>query len=97
MAEPACIYNIQASWSANLQQGPQYAGPLPDRQLPPKEEWMDFLGIKVGHKLIPVDLGTSYSFHSTCSNNSTDAGRLLLRKLLSRHVVFGKVDAESAA
>lgn len=45
--QPACVYDIKASWADNMQQGPQWAGPVPDRQLPPPTQWFDFLGHKV--------------------------------------------------
>lgn len=48
MMQAACIYDITASWADNLQQGPQWSGPIPDRQLPPRDQWVDFLGFKVG-------------------------------------------------
>lgn len=41
------VYNIDKTYLENLEQGPFFKGELPERILPPKNEWVDFLGFKV--------------------------------------------------
>lgn len=41
------IYNIERSYLENLEQGPFFKGEIPERELPPENEWIDFLGFKV--------------------------------------------------
>lgn len=41
------IYDIDKSYLDNLEQGPFFDGEIPKRVLPPKEQWIDFLGYKV--------------------------------------------------
>ncbi len=41
------IYNIEKSYLENLEEGPFFDAPIPERVFPPEEEWVDFLGFKV--------------------------------------------------
>lgn len=41
------VYNIEKSYLENLEKGPFFEGSLPERELPPKEKWVNFLGISV--------------------------------------------------
>ena len=41
------IYDIGKSYLENAEKGPFFQGPLPKRLLPPKEQWIDFLGFKI--------------------------------------------------
>lgn len=41
------IYDIKKSYLENAEKGPFFAGPIPQRILPPKEKWIDFLGYSV--------------------------------------------------
>lgn len=72
--KPVCIYDITASWADNLQQGPQWPGAVPDRQLPPPTEWIDFLG----HKVRICTLQSSWSplglCPSPCSSQKQGVG-----------------------
>ncbi len=45
------IYNIERSYLENLEEGPFFDGKIPERTLPPKNEWVDFLGFLVAHPL----------------------------------------------
>lgn len=41
------IYDINKSYLENLEEGPFFEALIPERVLPPKEEWVDFLGFPV--------------------------------------------------
>lgn len=41
------IYDIEKSYLENLEEGPFFEGEIPERQLPPESEWIDFLGFRV--------------------------------------------------
>jgi dihydroorotate dehydrogenase (NAD+) catalytic subunit len=41
------IYDIHKTYLENAEEGPFFNGPLPKRQMPPKEQWIDFLGYRV--------------------------------------------------
>lgn len=41
------LYDMYKSYQENVRQGPLWPGPIPERQLPSKELWVDFLGHKV--------------------------------------------------
>lgn len=41
------IYDIEKTYMENAEYGPFFEGHLPKRIMPPKEEWIDFLGIPV--------------------------------------------------
>jgi dihydroorotate dehydrogenase (NAD+) catalytic subunit len=41
------LYDIHKSYLDNAEKGPFFHGPLPKRILPPKEQWIDFLGTKI--------------------------------------------------
>jgi len=41
------IYDIQKSYMDNAEEGPFFDGAYPERTLPPKEKWVDFLGHKI--------------------------------------------------
>ena len=41
------IYDIDKSYADNFAHGPHYTGPIPERVLPPKEQWLDFFGTAV--------------------------------------------------
>ncbi len=41
------IYDIHKTYLENLEQGPFFHAPLPERILPPEKEWIDFLGHRV--------------------------------------------------
>lgn len=45
------IYDIAKSYLENLEEGPFFEGPLPQRELPPEEEWIDFLGHQIASPL----------------------------------------------
>jgi dihydroorotate dehydrogenase len=45
------LYDIEKSWSDNLNAGPLFSGSYPEREFPPPEEWIDFLGFKVASGL----------------------------------------------
>lgn len=45
------LYDIQKSYLENAQKGPFFDGPLPKRELPPKEKWVDFLGVKITSRI----------------------------------------------
>ena len=45
------IYDIHKTYLDNLKNGPFFDGPLPERTLPPKEKWIDFLGYSVASPL----------------------------------------------
>ena len=45
------IYDIQKSYSENLEKGPFFEGAIPNRTLPSEEKWFDFLGFKVAAPL----------------------------------------------
>ncbi len=37
------IYDIHKSYAENLKEGPLFDHPLPQRTLPPQDQWIDFL------------------------------------------------------
>jgi dihydroorotate dehydrogenase (NAD+) catalytic subunit len=41
------IYDIDKTYLENAQDGPYFEGKIPQRILPPQEEWIDFLGFKL--------------------------------------------------
>ena len=41
------IYDIRKTYLENADHGPFFNGPIPQRVLPPKEKWIDFLGFPV--------------------------------------------------
>ncbi|NGX61802.1 MAG: NAD-dependent dihydropyrimidine dehydrogenase subunit PreA [Chlamydiae bacterium] len=41
------IYDIEKSYTENLDLGPFFAGEIPERKTPPKHEWIEFLGVPV--------------------------------------------------
>lgn len=41
------IYDIKKSYLENAEKGPFFTGNFPERKLPPKDQWTDFLGFKV--------------------------------------------------
>ncbi len=45
------IYDIQRSYLENLEEGPFFQGAIPQRILPKKDKWFDFLGFKVASRL----------------------------------------------
>lgn len=45
------LYNVNASYDENCAKGPVFSGEIPERKLPPKEKWFDFLGIPVASRL----------------------------------------------
>lgn len=45
------IYDIHKSYEDNFAQGPIFDGEIPERKMPPKEKWIDFLGFKVASPL----------------------------------------------
>lgn len=45
------IYDIEKSYLENAEEGPFFTGPYPERNIPPKEKWVDFLGFKVASRL----------------------------------------------
>lgn len=45
------LYDIDKTYLENIEQGPQFSGPLPERERPPRESWVDFLGKKVASPL----------------------------------------------
>ncbi len=45
------IYDIEKSYQQNLDEGPFFDGPFPERRLPPEEEWFDFLGTPVASRI----------------------------------------------
>ena len=45
------IYDIARTYQQNLEEGPFFDGEIPTRTLPPREEWVDFLGIPVASRL----------------------------------------------
>lgn len=45
------IYDIEKSYQENLEKGPFFEGVFPERIFPPKNEWVDFLGVKVASRL----------------------------------------------
>lgn len=40
------IYDIAKSYEENLEKGPFFSGPLPERVFPSEDKWIDFLGYK---------------------------------------------------
>ncbi len=51
MALSVPIYDISQSYDDNFRNGPVFEGEFPIRELPPKNEWTDFLGYKVASRL----------------------------------------------
>ena len=45
------MYDIHKTYDENCQNGPVFQGEIPGRNIPPKEEWVDFLGVKVQSRL----------------------------------------------
>jgi dihydroorotate dehydrogenase (NAD+) catalytic subunit len=45
--ENPALYDIHKTYLENAEEGPFFSGPLPKRQMPPKEQWIDFLGYRV--------------------------------------------------
>ncbi len=45
--EHPAIYDIHRTYLENADQGPFFNGPIPQRVMPPKEKWIDFLGYSV--------------------------------------------------
>jgi dihydroorotate dehydrogenase len=45
------LYHVKKSYSDNVRDGPQFNGVFPKRVLPPKEQWIDFLGYPVASPL----------------------------------------------
>lgn len=45
------IYDIEKTYLENAEEGPFFSGPFPKRVMPPKGEWVDFLGYKVATRL----------------------------------------------
>jgi dihydroorotate dehydrogenase (NAD+) catalytic subunit len=45
--EHPAIYDIRKTYLENADQGPFFNGPIPKRIMPPKEQWIDFLGHRV--------------------------------------------------
>lgn len=45
------LYDMYKSYQDNVRDGPYYPDPLPQRQLPPKELWIDFLGHKIASRI----------------------------------------------
>ncbi len=41
------IYDIEKSYLENFEEGPFFDGSVPRREVPPKEQWVDFLGFPV--------------------------------------------------
>ncbi len=41
------LYDIEKTYLENAEKGPFFNGPLPKRTMPPKEKWIDFLGIPI--------------------------------------------------
>jgi dihydroorotate dehydrogenase len=44
------IYDIEKSYTENATHGPFFDGELPQRELPPRQEWIDFLGQPVASR-----------------------------------------------
>lgn len=53
MAPPSAkpIYDIQQSWKENLDHGPAFSDPLPERQQIMEERWVSFLGFRIASPL----------------------------------------------
>lgn len=45
------IYDIHKTYLENADEGPFFKGPIPKRTFPPKEKWIDFLGVKVASRI----------------------------------------------
>ncbi len=45
------IYDIHKSWMENLAHGPYFSDPIPQRIVPDRSQWVDFLGFKVASRL----------------------------------------------
>jgi len=45
------IYDISKTYLENVENGPFFSGPIPKREMPPQEEWIDFLGHPVASRL----------------------------------------------
>ncbi len=45
------IYDIDKSYAENLKDGPVFDHPIPKRKMPPKNQWVDFLGHRVASRL----------------------------------------------
>jgi dihydroorotate dehydrogenase (NAD+) catalytic subunit len=45
------IYDIHKTWMENLENGPDFKGKIPQRNIPDKTQWIDFLGHKVSSRL----------------------------------------------
>ena len=41
------LYNINKTYLENLEEGPFFSEEIPKRALPPKNEWIEFLGVKL--------------------------------------------------
>jgi hypothetical protein len=52
--QPPCVYDIHASWQDNLSRGPvasSCSGATLERMLPPRDQWVDFLGHQVASRI----------------------------------------------
>ncbi|NGX42345.1 MAG: NAD-dependent dihydropyrimidine dehydrogenase subunit PreA [Chlamydiae bacterium] len=47
MPEPTAIYDIEKTYLENAQKGPFFEGITPPRNMPDKQDWIDFLGFKI--------------------------------------------------
>lgn len=45
------VYDIQKTYTQNVQDGPVFEGKLPDRSWPDESKWIDFLGYKIASPL----------------------------------------------
>lgn len=45
------IFDPDRTWRENIEKGPVFTSPLPERMWPPQEQWIDFLGHKVASRL----------------------------------------------
>lgn len=45
------IYDIEKSYLENLEKGPFFNAPIPERTVPPASEWIDFLGYPVASRI----------------------------------------------
>lgn len=45
------IYAVEKTYQENLEQGPFFSGAFPERVLPPKEQWSEFLGFPIASRL----------------------------------------------
>jgi dihydroorotate dehydrogenase len=41
------LYDIEKSYLENAEEGPFFAGVIPERRFPPQEQWRDFLGVRI--------------------------------------------------